>query len=345
MRAQGSSAGDDVDQRSDAPNGASLDITTAVRETPRPLFPPGAARNESPVGGAADRARPRASRERACRALPSRPAADVVVRSRCTVVADSDRQRCRPRVRRIDRPAVRVCSQAVVAADAHPRRIFSVVIPSARLIALAGASMAARTVLRRSAIVCSARTSISAAVVRPIRSQLFSEISHARRSFAVSSFRLADPLAQGVQPRTAASAEPALPPTPPATGSTRVEPVLAAAPPRVEAPAPLSPPPPPPPRPRRGRIRTFVVRFARGVLLLVLAGGSYIAYRSYTQRHPGEQLGQDPTKPTIVGATASSFSRLIFLVLGSGWASTSFLKDVDNSCDVGPARIAADLGQ
>jgi NADH:ubiquinone reductase (non-electrogenic) len=36
----------------------------------------------------------------------------------------------------------------------------------------------------------------------------------------------------------------------------------------------------------------------------------------YVQRHPQDQLPYDPEKKTIV-------------ILGSGWASTSLLKDID----------------
>lgn len=42
--------------------------------------------------------------------------------------------------------------------------------------------------------------------------------------------------------------------------------------------------------------------------------GIYVAM--YAQRHPAVQAEFDPEKKTIV-------------VLGSGWASTSFLKDID----------------
>ncbi|GAA6049019.1 hypothetical protein JCM3770_005442 [Rhodotorula araucariae] len=62
------------------------------------------------------------------------------------------------------------------------------------------------------------------------------------------------------------------------------------------------------------RLRTF----ARGVLVTVLAAGGYIVWRSYEQRHPGEQLPHDPSLPTVV-------------VLGNGWASTAFLKELDNA--------------
>ncbi|GAA5829284.1 hypothetical protein JCM11251_004992 [Rhodosporidiobolus azoricus] len=71
--------------------------------------------------------------------------------------------------------------------------------------------------------------------------------------------------------------------------------------------------PPPPPKKPKNRIRTF----ARTVLVTVLAGGGYILWQTYEQRHPGEQLPHDPKLPTIV-------------VLGNGWANTAFLKELDN---------------
>ncbi|GAA6045815.1 External NADH-ubiquinone oxidoreductase 1, mitochondrial [Rhodotorula toruloides] len=69
-----------------------------------------------------------------------------------------------------------------------------------------------------------------------------------------------------------------------------------------------------PPKKPKNRIRTF----ARTVLVTILAGGGYVIWRSYEQRHPGEQLPHDPKLPTVV-------------VLGNGWASTAFLKELDNS--------------
>jgi NADH:ubiquinone reductase (non-electrogenic) len=42
----------------------------------------------------------------------------------------------------------------------------------------------------------------------------------------------------------------------------------------------------------------------------------YIKKEMYVQRHPQDQLPYDPEKKTIV-------------ILGSGWASTSLLKDID----------------
>ncbi|GAA5911522.1 hypothetical protein JCM6882_000526 [Rhodosporidiobolus microsporus] len=71
--------------------------------------------------------------------------------------------------------------------------------------------------------------------------------------------------------------------------------------------------PPPPPKKPKQRLRTF----ARTVLVAVLAGGGYIIWQTYDQRHPGEQLPHDPKLPTVV-------------VLGNGWASTAFLKELDN---------------
>ncbi|KAI8886937.1 FAD/NAD(P)-binding domain-containing protein [Backusella circina FSU 941] len=48
----------------------------------------------------------------------------------------------------------------------------------------------------------------------------------------------------------------------------------------------------------------------------VVAALGYGGYEMYVQRHPQEQLPYDPEKKTIV-------------ILGSGWASTSLLKDID----------------
>ncbi|KAK9897980.1 FAD/NAD(P)-binding domain-containing protein [Cystobasidium minutum MCA 4210] len=67
---------------------------------------------------------------------------------------------------------------------------------------------------------------------------------------------------------------------------------------------------------KRGRFRTWVVRFARTVLVTVLAGTGYIIYRSYINRHPPIQLPHDPAKKNLV-------------ILGNGWASTSLLKNLD----------------
>ncbi|KAI8091824.1 hypothetical protein BDF21DRAFT_449193 [Thamnidium elegans] len=52
------------------------------------------------------------------------------------------------------------------------------------------------------------------------------------------------------------------------------------------------------------------------VKVSLVAGISYGCYEMYVQRHPLVQAEADPEKKTIV-------------ILGSGWASTSFLKDID----------------
>ena len=53
------------------------------------------------------------------------------------------------------------------------------------------------------------------------------------------------------------------------------------------------------------------------MLVGVLGGVSYVVYASYSQRHPSDQLDFDATLPTVA-------------VLGNGWASTAFLKQLDN---------------
>ncbi|KAL9539161.1 hypothetical protein MBANPS3_010423 [Mucor bainieri] len=53
-----------------------------------------------------------------------------------------------------------------------------------------------------------------------------------------------------------------------------------------------------------------------GIKIGLVGGISYGCYEMYVQRHPSAQADVDPEKKTIV-------------VLGSGWASTSFLKDID----------------
>lgn len=71
-------------------------------------------------------------------------------------------------------------------------------------------------------------------------------------------------------------------------------------------------------KPKRGKVRKWVVRFARTTLLLVLGTSGYICYRSYNHRHPPAQLQHDPSKKRLV-------------VLGNGWGATSFLKTLDTT--------------
>lgn len=51
--------------------------------------------------------------------------------------------------------------------------------------------------------------------------------------------------------------------------------------------------------------------------MTLLGGITFVVYVSHEQRHPGDQLPQDPSLPTVV-------------VVGNGWASTAFLKQLDN---------------
>ncbi|KAK4700042.1 NADH:quinone reductase (non-electrogenic), partial [Phenoliferia sp. Uapishka_3] len=52
-------------------------------------------------------------------------------------------------------------------------------------------------------------------------------------------------------------------------------------------------------------------------LVGVLGAGTFVVWTSYEQRNPGEQLPHDPSLPNVV-------------VLGNGWGSTAFLKQLDN---------------
>ncbi|GAA5885299.1 hypothetical protein JCM16303_005995 [Sporobolomyces ruberrimus] len=91
-------------------------------------------------------------------------------------------------------------------------------------------------------------------------------------------------------------------------------PVGAASTPSSSSSSSSSLPPPPPPKAPKHRLRTF----GRSVLFIVAATGTFVVWRSYEQRHPGEQLPHDPSLPTVV-------------VLGNGWGSSAFLKELDNS--------------
>lgn len=105
------------------------------------------------------------------------------------------------------------------------------------------------------------------------------------------------------------------PTTGPAAGSPSTRGASFAGPPPggptpSETPKPTGPSSsPPPPKPKKGIVRRVLK------LLGWAAAGTFAvgAYELYRARNPPEQLPYDPTKRTIV-------------VLGSGWASTSFLK-------------------
>ncbi|KDN43963.1 FAD/NAD(P)-binding domain-containing protein [Tilletiaria anomala UBC 951] len=66
----------------------------------------------------------------------------------------------------------------------------------------------------------------------------------------------------------------------------------------------------------RKKKKGFFRRVRNGLGWTVVLGTGTVAYYIYDTRNPPEQLPQDPSKKNIV-------------VLGSGWAATSFLKNVD----------------
>ncbi|TFY65981.1 hypothetical protein EVG20_g5109 [Dentipellis fragilis] len=78
------------------------------------------------------------------------------------------------------------------------------------------------------------------------------------------------------------------------------------------------PPPPPPQSPQLSRWRRFLQSLGRVTLVTILASGGAFYYVTQRERHPGTQLPFDPSKKTVV-------------VLGSGWGSTSFIKNLDMS--------------
>lgn len=77
--------------------------------------------------------------------------------------------------------------------------------------------------------------------------------------------------------------------------------------------ASAAPPPPPQPKKETHHIRNF----ARFSLVALLSTVGFVVFHSYEQRHPGDQLPKDKSLPTVV-------------VVGNGWGSTAFLKDLDN---------------
>ncbi|KAL1409875.1 NADH:ubiquinone oxidoreductase [Vanrija albida] len=83
-----------------------------------------------------------------------------------------------------------------------------------------------------------------------------------------------------------------------------------AAPEQPEAPKPEKQYKPP------GRFRRGLQTFGRVTLVALVTATGVFLLVTQSESHPGEQLPQDPTKPTLV-------------VLGSGWGATSFLKNLD----------------
>lgn len=70
-------------------------------------------------------------------------------------------------------------------------------------------------------------------------------------------------------------------------------------------------------RPFSSNRPSFIRRNRRSLFsFTLLSGVAFLTYESYKAKHPQQQLAYDPTKKTV-------------LILGSGWAATSFLKDLD----------------
>jgi Pyridine nucleotide-disulphide oxidoreductase len=77
-------------------------------------------------------------------------------------------------------------------------------------------------------------------------------------------------------------------------------------------------PPPLPPHPELSRWRRALQTLGRVTLFTIVTSGCVFYYTTQKDRHPGPQLPFDPSKKNIV-------------VVGSGWASTAFLKNLDTS--------------
>ncbi|KAI0288321.1 NADH dehydrogenase [Russula brevipes] len=79
-----------------------------------------------------------------------------------------------------------------------------------------------------------------------------------------------------------------------------------------------SSPPPPPPHPELSRWRRALQTIGRVTLITVVTSAGAFYYITQRERNPGPQLPHDPSKKNVV-------------VVGSGWASTAFLKNLDTS--------------
>ncbi|KAI9355119.1 hypothetical protein DFJ73DRAFT_291296 [Zopfochytrium polystomum] len=76
------------------------------------------------------------------------------------------------------------------------------------------------------------------------------------------------------------------------------------------------PPPPPPPPKQPGRLFRRLRLLSRVLGVAVVAVGAYAAFEIYLGRHPPKQFEWDHSKKTIA-------------ILGTGWGSTSLLRDID----------------
>ncbi|KAI0300101.1 NADH dehydrogenase [Multifurca ochricompacta] len=81
---------------------------------------------------------------------------------------------------------------------------------------------------------------------------------------------------------------------------------------------PTSPSPSPPPRPEFSRWCHTLQFIGRVTLITIVTTGGVFYYITQKDRHPGQQLPHDPSKKNLV-------------VVGSGWGSTAFLKNLDTS--------------
>ncbi|KAI9451849.1 hypothetical protein F5148DRAFT_531490 [Russula earlei] len=88
--------------------------------------------------------------------------------------------------------------------------------------------------------------------------------------------------------------------------------------PRLLSAPSTTPPPPSPPHPEPSKWRGARQTFGRVTLITILATGGIFYYVTQRERHPGPQLPHDPSKKSVV-------------VVGSGWAATAFLKNLDTS--------------
>jgi len=81
---------------------------------------------------------------------------------------------------------------------------------------------------------------------------------------------------------------------------------------------PPTTPTPPPPHPELSAWRRGLQTLGRVTLITIVTTGGVFYYITQRERNPGPQLPHDPSKKNVV-------------VVGSGWASTAFLKSLDTS--------------
>ncbi|KAH9991979.1 FAD/NAD-P-binding domain-containing protein [Russula compacta] len=87
---------------------------------------------------------------------------------------------------------------------------------------------------------------------------------------------------------------------------------------RLLSTSPTTPTPPSPPHPELSRWRRALQALGRVTLITIVTSGGLFYYITQRERHPGPQLPHDPSKKNVV-------------VVGSGWGSTAFLKNLETS--------------